>query len=158
MDKPRGLCLASTAIQKGDLSALASQTDTSGSPKTSPGLPTRAPFLPRRGLRKKRDDRPRTFYLSLDSSSERSMFRWKRTVEGKPSLSGEPGCLSLHVYSSTNVLYRQEDAPAGGGNPSHVSRARGLLATCKVEWQGMRFVWQHRNKTAKRRKCVLIKA
>ena len=30
MHECRGLCLASTAIQKGDLSALVSSTDTSG--------------------------------------------------------------------------------------------------------------------------------
>lgn len=98
--KPRGLCLASTAIQKGDLSALVSTTDTSGSPKTSPGSMTIYPSSPTEAdkplARMERCSttnilpgpgfRSRTTYVQLEKNHV-----------GELSLSGEPECLSLQI-------------------------------------------------------------
>lgn len=100
MDKSRGLCLASTAIQKGDLSALASTTDTSGSPKTSPGSMTIYPSSPVVA------DEP---LARMERCSTTNILPgpgfWSRTPYvqleknrvGELSLSDESECLSLHV-------------------------------------------------------------
>jgi hypothetical protein len=78
MHECRGLCLASTAIQKGDLSALVSSTDTSG-------LHDKQPVLPQ-ACRRSSVVRPRTFYLSVGSRSERPTFSCEGTRRRTVSL------------------------------------------------------------------------
>ena len=74
----RGLCLASAATRKGDPSALASLTDTSGA--KAPGHHDKVP-VPLQACRRSNVVRPRTFYLSLGSGSERPTFSWKGTMQ-----------------------------------------------------------------------------
>ncbi len=78
MPEGRGLCLASAATRKGDPSALASSTDTSGA--KAPGHHDKVPVLPQ-ACRRSNVVRPRTFYLSLGSGSERPTFSWKGTMQ-----------------------------------------------------------------------------
>src|SRR6266849_9565456 len=94
MHECRGLCLASTATQKGDLSALVSSTDTSGLHDNQPVLP--------QTCRRSSVVRPRTFYLSVGSRSEPPLFSWERTHRRTVSLLANQKCLSLQAHGSTN--------------------------------------------------------
>jgi len=94
MHECRGLCLASAAPRKGDPSALASSTDTSGQHDKLPVLP--------QACRSSSVVRPRTFYLSVGSRSEPPLFSWERTRRRTVSLLANQKCLNLQAYGSTD--------------------------------------------------------
>jgi hypothetical protein len=75
-----GLCLASAAIHTPESAALASLTDTSWESEDSTGHSDKVPVLAQT-CRARNVVRPRTFYLSLGSGSERHMSRWKGRVQ-----------------------------------------------------------------------------
>src|SRR5215472_11894784 len=131
MTEVRGLCLASTATRKGDFPLWLHRPTHHGSVAAPPGYPTSSPSLS--SMPGKERYRPRTFYLTAGSLSERhtfsrATFRWlEKNPVGEPSLSTEAECLSLHAHCSTNVQERQ-GACAARDNSSPTSKDGGLLA------------------------------
>ena len=120
MHENRGLCLASTAIQKGDLSALASPTDTSRyhdkvpvsahqsrTPCEQTALPSTENVLPLHGV-----------------LAGNPAVQLERNHVGEPSLSAEAECLSLQAQDSTPV---QNSQIAKERHSSPCVERRGLL-------------------------------
>jgi hypothetical protein len=139
MDEYRGLCLASTATQKGDLSALASPTDTSESEDSGPhdNRPAHTQNLPsvQRSALCAVLPWPRVVLATTHQEPDQAQAGNARTVS--PCGTHHPDCQHwlvsqqgalTHNHSSTNVLKRQASAPAGGANSSSCLKPGDSLA------------------------------
>jgi hypothetical protein len=140
MPEGRGLCLASTATQKGDLSALVSSTGTSGHHDKVPVHTQNLPSVQRSHLM-------RCFILAARTVLFYLSGTWLAAQAGNPRAVSPCGiphpvcqeCLVrlqgalAHTYSSTNVPGSQGKTPAGGANSSPWLEARGLLVTSVEE-------------------------
>ncbi len=138
MRERRGLYLASTATQKGDLSALASLTDTSESEDS--GLHDKQPVLTQ-ACRMSSVLCVRCFTLAVNISRCLFSGTWLAAQAGNPRavspcglapdrqhwLVSQQGALA-HVHSSTPVLKRQAYAPDGGANSSPCLKTGDSLA------------------------------
>jgi hypothetical protein len=135
MHECRGLCLASTATQKGDLSALASSTDTSGHHDKVPVHTQNLPSVQRSTLCAVLPW-PRVFRDTTHQEPDTAQAGNARTVSPcgmhhpvcQKCLVRQQGALA-HTYASTNVPGSQGKTPAGGANSSPWLEARRLLAT-----------------------------
>ena len=97
MRKLRGLLLASTATQKGVLSALASSTATSWQSYDCTGLSDKQPVLVQHAEPGAKASTGNILPLHglLAGNPPHIPKDWNPV--GEPSLPGEPGCLSLHA-------------------------------------------------------------
>ena len=123
MPEGRGLCLASTATQKGDLSALASPTDTSGLHDNQPAHTQNLPSVQRSRMCAVLPW-PREHFCSTHQDPDKAQAGNARAVSPcglapvrRQWSVRQQGALA-HPYSSTNVPEHQGETPAGGGNSS----------------------------------------
>ena len=119
--------LASTATQKGDLSALASSTATLWQSYDCTGLSDKQPVLVQHAEQGAKASTGNIFPLHGLLAGNPPNIPLERNPVGEPSLPGEPGCLSLHVKCSTNVQERQEKACDARGNASLCLKAGDSL-------------------------------
>src|SRR5260221_6503112 len=103
MHEYRGLCLVSTAIQKGDLSALASQTNTSGTMTRYLCLLTIAELL----VSKQRCQSTENVLPLHGVLAGNPAVQLERNRVSEPSLSAKAECLSLQAQDCTNVQNSQ---------------------------------------------------
>ncbi len=116
MTKVRGLCLASTATQKGDLPALASSTDTSRKSENFTGRSDKTPVLTQNLPDEQRSLYVRCFTLAVEAFLLHFSGTWLAAQAGYPRtvspcgstpvrqqwLVGQQGALA-HIHCSTNV-------------------------------------------------------
>ncbi len=124
MSELKGLCLASTAIQHPKRLFWLHRPTHHGSLKAALGTLTRYPFLPRcaeqETSKSTKNVLPERGFSLRTPSVQLERFR-----VGEPSLSRERECLSLPLYSRTNVAKKQE---GGAFSPDvHIRRESAAL-------------------------------